>query len=331
MRTRSLEAFEHQHVPFEVLVERLNPARSLMHHPLIQVLLAWQNFAGNDDPAAGLVLEDLEVASVPLDTHSARMDLAFSLGERFTDTGEPAGLTGTVEFRTDIFDIATIETLIDRLERVLVAMTTDPGRSLSSVDLLDESEHTRLDEISNRAALHPHTASAMSVPALFAAQVARTPDAIALDCGEDSWTYRQLDQAANRLAHLLVGHGVRPGCVVGILMERSARAITALTAVLETGAAYLPIDPEHPRARIEFMLTDAAPVAVITTADLAGRLDGLDITIIDADDPTIDTQPSTPLPAPSPENIAYFIYTSGTTGKPKGVATTHHNITQLLT
>ncbi|WP_167355059.1 non-ribosomal peptide synthetase [Nocardia africana] len=331
VRTRSLEAFEHQHVPFEVLVERLNPARSLMHHPLIQVLLSWQNFTGNDGAAAGLARDDLQVTSVPLDTHSARMDLALSLGERFTDTGEPAGLTGAVEFRTDIFDTTTIETLIDRLERVLVAITTTPEQHLSSIDLLDHTEHTQLDEISNRAALHTHTPSAMSVPALFAAQVARTPNAIALDCGEDSWTYRQLDQAANRMAHLLAGHGVGPGCVVGILMERSARAITALTAVLESGAAYLPIDPEHPRARIEFMLTDATPVAVITTAELAGRLDGIDITIIDADDPAIDTRPSTPLPAPSPENIAYFIYTSGTTGTPKGVATTHHNITQLLT
>ncbi|PSR69464.1 non-ribosomal peptide synthetase, partial [Nocardia sp. MDA0666] len=331
VRTRSLEAFEHQHVPFEVLVERLNPARSLSHHPLIQVLLAWQNFAGNNDATAGLVLEDLDITSLPLDTHSARMDIAFSLGERFTDTGEPAGLTGAVEFRTDIFDTTTIDTLIQRLERVLVAITTDPEQHLSSVDLLDESEHTRLDEISNRAVLHTHTPTAMSVPALFAAQVARTPNATALTCGENSWTYQQLDQTANRLAHLLTGHGVGPGCVVGILMERSAEAITALTAVLETGAAYLPIDPEHPRARIEFMLTDATPAAVITTADLAGRLDGIDIPIIDVDDPALDTQPSTPLPAPSPDNIAYFIYTSGTTGTPKGVATAHHNITQLLT
>ncbi|MGW0359632.1 amino acid adenylation domain-containing protein, partial [Nocardia nova] len=255
VRTRSLEAFEHQHVPFEVLVERLNPARSLRHHPLIQVLLAWQNFTGNNDPAAGLILDDLQISSLPVDTHTARMDLAFSLGERFTDNGEPAGLTGAAEFRTDIFDTTTIETLIQRLERTLTELTRDPGQPLSSVDLLDESEHTRLDEISNRAVLRTRTSSAMSIPALFAAQVARTPNATALSCGEDSWTYRQLEQAANRLAHLLTDHGVGPGCVVGLLMQRSAQAITAITAVLETGAAYLPIDPEHPRARIEFMLT----------------------------------------------------------------------------
>ncbi|WP_036507607.1 non-ribosomal peptide synthetase, partial [Nocardia aobensis] len=330
VRTRSLEAFEHQHVPFEMLVERLNPARSLMHHPLIQVLLAWQNFAGNNDLGAGFVLDDLDVTSLPLDTHSARTDIAFSLGERFTDTGEPAGLTGAVEFRTDIFDTTTINTLIQRLERTLNAITSNPRRSLSSVDLLDESEHTRLDEIGNRAVLDAHISPAMSVPALFAAQVARTPDAVALSCGDRSYSYRQLEQAANRLAHLLTDRGVGPGCVVGLLMQRSAQAITAIAAVLETGAAYLPIDPEHPRARIEFMLTDATPSAVITTADLAGRLDGIDVTVIDIDDPALDTQPSTPLPAPSPDTIAYLIYTSGTTGVPKGVAATHHNVTQLL-
>jgi amino acid adenylation domain-containing protein/thioester reductase-like protein len=329
VRARSLEAFEHQHVPFEVLVERLNPARSLAHHPLIQVLLAWQNFAGNNDAAAGLVLEGLQVTSIPLDTHTARTDLAFSLAERFTDTGEPAGIGGAVEFRTDIFDTASIEALIERLEQVLVAMTADPGRSLSSVDLLDESEHARLDEVSNRAVLSAG-ASSVSVPALFAAQVARTPDAVALVCEGCSWSYRQLDEAANQLAHLLAGRGVGPGCVVGLLLERSAQAIAAIVAVLETGAAYLPIDPEHPPARIGFMLADAAPVAVITTADLAGRLDGFDVVVIDVNDPAVDTQPSTALPAPGPDNIAYIIYTSGTTGVPKGVAATHHNVTQLL-
>ncbi|WP_157104568.1 condensation domain-containing protein, partial [Nocardia kruczakiae] len=330
VRTRSLEAFDHQHVPFEVLVERLNPARSLTHHPLIQVLLAWQNFAGNNDPAAGLALEDLDVTSLPLDTHSARTDIALSLGERFTDTGQPAGLGGAVEFRTDIFDTTTIDTLIQRLERVLAAITTAPDQPLSSVDLLDESEHTRIDKFGNRAVLHTGRPSSPSVPALFAAQVARTPDAAALTCGDRSYSYRQLEQGANRLAHLLTDRGVGPGRVVGLLMHRSAEAITAIAAILETGAAYLPIDPEHPRARIEFMLADATPVAIITTADLAGRLNGFDIPIIDADDPTLDNQPSTPLPAPSPDNIAYFIYTSGTTGTPKGVAATHHNVTQLL-
>ncbi|MGE2814174.1 amino acid adenylation domain-containing protein, partial [Mycobacterium heidelbergense] len=330
VRARSLEAFEHQHVPFEVLVERLNPARSLRHHPLIQVMLAWQNFAGSNDPAAGLVLEGVEVTSVPLDTHSARMDVAFSLGERFTEAGEPAGIGGAVEFRTDVFDTASIEVLVERLERVLVALTADARRRVSSVDVLDAAEHSRLDEMGHRAVVSEALSAPVSVPELFAQQVARTPDAVALSCGEQSWTYRELDEAANRLAHLLVGRGVGAGCVVGVLMERCARAIVAITAVLKTGAAYLPIDPEHPRGRIEFMLTDAAPVAVLTTADLAARLDGFDVAVIDVGDAAVQAQPCIALAGPDPEDIAHLIYTSGTTGVPKAVAVTHHNITQLL-
>ena len=132
------------------------------------------------------------------------------------------------------------------------------------------------------------------------------------------------------MAHLLAAHGTGPGECVALLFSRSAEAIVAILAVLKTGAAYLPIDPEHPRARIGFVLADAAPVAVITTADLAGRLDGHDVVVIDVNDPAVDTQPSTALPAPGPEDIAYIIYTSGTTGVPKGVAITHHNVTQLL-
>ena len=124
---RSLAAYEHQDVPFEVLVDRLNPTRSLTHHPLVQVMLAWQNFPGQDsDPAAGLALGDVQVTPLPADTHTARMDLVFSLAERWSEAGEPAGIGGTVEFRTDVFDAASIEALIERFGRVLVAMTADP-------------------------------------------------------------------------------------------------------------------------------------------------------------------------------------------------------------
>ena len=170
VRQRSLAAYEHQDVPFEVLVERLNPSRSLAHHPLIQVMVGWQ-FAGNSDPAAELVLEGLQVTSLPVDTRTARMDLAFSLAERFSEAGEPAGIGGTVEFRTDVFDAASIHALIGRLERVLVAMTADPTRRVSSIDVLDEAEHARLDEVGNRAVL-TQSATPVSIPAVFAEQVA---------------------------------------------------------------------------------------------------------------------------------------------------------------
>ena len=148
-------------------------------------------------------------------------------------------------------------------------MTADPTRSLSSVDLLDAGEHARLDEIGNRAVLTESAIMPVSVPMLFAAQVARTPDAVALTCRAQAMTYRELDEAANRLAHLLAGQGAGAGECVALLFSRSAEAIVAILAVLKTGAAYLPIDPAYPDARIGFMVGDAAPIAAITTAGLA--------------------------------------------------------------
>ena len=143
-------------------------------------------------------------------------------------------------------------------------------------------------------------------------------------------TYRELDEAANRLAHLLVGRGVGPGTFVALSFTRSAEAVVAILAVLKTGAAYLPIDPGLPAARIGFMLDDAAPIAAVTTTGLADRFDGHDIVVVDVSDPEVDAQPGTAPPAPVPDDIAHLIYTSGTTGVPKGVAVTHRNVTQLF-
>ncbi|WP_412093935.1 amino acid adenylation domain-containing protein [Mycolicibacterium goodii] len=331
VRQRSLAAYDHQDVPFEVVVERLNPTRSLSRHPLFQVMLSWQNLPGHDsnDSATGLTLGDLRVAQVPIDTHTARVDLSFSLTERFTDSGGPAGIGGAVEFRTDVFDTATIDILIERFERVLVTMTTDPEQRLSSLDVLDAGEHTRLDELGNRAALSAPAPAPATVPELFARQVVRSPRAIAIRDGGLSLTYRELDEAANRLAHRLAADGVRAGSCVALLLERSARAVVAMLAVLKSGGAYLAIDPALPDARVGFMVTDAAPVAAIITADLRSRLRGFDLRVIDVDDPAVDAQSDTSPAAPVPDDIAYLIYTSGTTGVPKGVAITHHNLSHV--
>ncbi|MCV7398504.1 amino acid adenylation domain-containing protein [Mycobacterium paraseoulense] len=325
VRRRSLAAYEHQDVPFEVLVERLNPTRSLGHHPLVQVILAWQN----NEPA-DLVLGDLQVSPLPVDTRTARTDLLFSLAERWTGDGRPAGIAGAVEFRTDVFDTATVATLVARLQRVVAAMTTDPARRLSTIDVLDEAEHTRLEVIGNHAALTRPAPPARSISDAFAAQVHRAPEAVAISCEGRCLTYREVDDSADRLAHRLVEHGAGPGERVALLMPRSAEAVVAILAVLKTGAAYLPIDPGLPAARIGFVLTDAAPAAVITVEGLRSRLGGCGVPVIDVDDPELHGRPGAPLPAPSPEDIAYVIYTSGTTGTPKGVGVTHRNVIQLL-
>ncbi|WP_156670220.1 AMP-binding protein, partial [Mycobacterium sp. E3305] len=187
----------------------------------------------------------------------ARMDLVFSLAERWTEDGQPAGIGGAVEFRTDVFDIGRVERLIEQFRRVLVAVTADPARRISSIEVLDEAERARLEVIGNRAVLSGPVPVAVSIPELFSAQVDRAPEAVAVSCGGGSWTYGELDEASNRLARLLVEYGAGPGECVGLLAERSARAVVAILAVLKTGAAYLPIDPALPAARIEFMLTDA--------------------------------------------------------------------------
>ncbi len=256
VRQRSLAAYEHQDVPFEVLVEHLNATRSLAQHPLVQVMLGWQN-SSPAEPALG----DVRATALPIDTHTARMDLSFSMTECFTATGTPAGISGTVEYRTDVFDPASIELLVERLQWVLTAMTADAAQRLSSIKLLSADEHARLDIMGNRAMLALPTPVAASVPEFFGEHARRTPDAIAVTFEGGSLTYRELDESANRLAHVLTGRGARPGQCVALLFSRSAVAIIAMLAVLKTGAAYLPIDPAHPDARIGFMLTDAAPVA----------------------------------------------------------------------
>ncbi|WP_155770532.1 non-ribosomal peptide synthetase, partial [Mycobacterium asiaticum] len=325
VRQRSLEAYEHQDVPFEVLVERINPTRSQSHHPLVQVMLAWQNNTVPD-----LNLGDLRVTPVPLEARTARMDLGFSLAERFTATGDLAGIGGTVEFRTDVFDAAGIELLVDRLHCVVSTITADPATRLSSVSLLVDDERSRLDQWGNRAALSRPVPAAVSIPGALSAQVARTPDAVAVRCGDRSMTYQELDEVSNRLARLLIDRDAGPGRCVALLLTRSIEAVVAIAAVLKSGAAYLPIDPATPTSRVGLMLADAAPIAVLTQAALADRLDGHDVPLIDVGDPALATYPCTGLPGPVADDLAYLIYTSGTTGMPKGVAITHRNVIELV-
>jgi amino acid adenylation domain-containing protein/non-ribosomal peptide synthase protein (TIGR01720 family) len=306
-------ALEHQHLALTDI------HRVAGHDQLFDTLFVYENYPVDTAELSG----EHELAITDFTIHeSTHYPLAVV-------AAPGAELNLRVEYDTDVFDAANIQTLVERLQRILAAMTADPTRQLSSIDLLDQSERARLDEIGNRAVLS-QPATPMSIPALWAAQVAHTPEATALTCQGASMTYQELDEASNRLAHLLVEQGAGPGACVALLFSRCAEAVVAILAVLKTGAAYLPIDPAHPEARIGFMLADAAPIAALTAAELADQLAGQDLVIIDVEDPRTQTFPSTELPAPSPDDIAYVIYTSGTTGVPKGVAITHHNVTRLF-
>ncbi|MCB0945672.1 MAG: amino acid adenylation domain-containing protein, partial [Mycobacterium sp.] len=235
-----------------------------------------------------------------------------------------------VEYDTHAFDSSRIATVVTRFQRVLEAMTADATQRLSAIDALDDAEHDQLAGWGNAAVLAEAGPTPLSIPEVFAAQVAQTPDAPAVTFDARSMSYAELDEASNRLANLLAAQGVGAGRIVTLLLPRSAQAITAMMAVVKTGAAYLAMDPAAPDTRLEFMLGDAAPAAVITTAQLRSRLDGHDLRIVDIDDGSIDAQPATALPAPSADDIAYMIYTSGTTGTPKGSVISHRNLTQLI-
>ncbi|MEU4342401.1 amino acid adenylation domain-containing protein [Nocardia sp. NPDC023852] len=324
VRQRSLDSYAHQDIPFEVLVDRLRPTRSLSHSPIVQVLLVWQNTA-----AIEYAFDDLAITGIPVHTRTARADLTISIEERRTSTGLPRGLGGSVEFRTDVFDTATIARLIHRLHLVLTAVVTEPDRSIGSIDILDHHELAQLAVLSNRGAL-AEDAAGYTLPTLFAEQVRRRPDTTAVVFEDRSWSYRELDEASWQLAHLLIERGARPGDTVALLLPRSADAIVAILAVLKTGAAYVPIDVKHPDNRIDFVLADARPVVALTVAEHSHRLAGRGVVVVDVDDPAIASQPVTTLPPPRSADLAYIIYTSGTTGTPKGVAIPHESATQLF-
>jgi amino acid adenylation domain-containing protein len=314
VRERSLDAYAHQDVPFERLVEALNPARSLAHHPLFQTMLAWQN-----TPGSGVELPGLTVTEQPVGTGTAKFDLWFSLTEHAD------GIDGQAEFNAEVFDRSTVDALLARLEVLLRQVVSAPDRRLGSLDVLTRAERDGLEAVWSGAV---EAVPAVTVPELFAAQVARTPDHPALVFEDERLTYAELDAASNRLAQALVARGAGPERVVALALPRSTHLVTAILAVLKAGAAYLPLDPGYPADRIAFMLADAEPTLVLATAETADLVPGALL----LDEPV--TAAGFPAKAPEvvlrPEHPAYVIYTSGSTGRPKGVVVPHAGIVNRL-
>ncbi|WP_405366031.1 non-ribosomal peptide synthetase [Kitasatospora sp. NBC_00039] len=302
----ALAAYAHQDVPFEYLVELLNPAWSLAHHPLFQVMLALQNA-----PVGEFALPGLETGFEPAPTDTARVDLTFSLAEEHSAVGGPAGLRGAVEYATDLFDEATVEALFARWVRLLEAAVADPERPIGAVDLLSAEER----DLAARDAVTVDL-PAVGLPALFEAQARRTPDAIAVVCEDAAVTYRELDARANRLARALTAQGAGPEAPVAVLLERSIDLVTAVLAVVKAGAAYVPLDPRFPSSRIDLMMRETG-AGVLLSPDV---LTALGETEQDGSALGIGCHP---------RQLAYIMYTSGSTGQPKGVGVTHHDVTAL--
>ena len=322
VRTSNLAAYAHQDLPFERLVEVLNPARSLSRHPLFQVMLALQNNADAHFEVPGLT-----IAFEPVDTASAKFDLGLNLAEQRAPDGTPMGINGVLEYATDLFERGSIEVIGSRLIRLLEAAVVNPDQLIGRLDILAPDErHTILQEWNDTARPVPSA----TLPELFEAQVARTPDAVAVVFAEQSLSYGELNARANQLAHHLRELGVGPEVVVGLCVERSPAMIVGLLGILKAGGAYLPLDPSYPHERLAFMLEDASAPVLVTQSELLDRLPShrAGVVLIDADWPTIAQHPSSaPASRLQPQNTAYVIYTSGSTGTPKGVTGTHRGAT----
>ncbi|WP_339156981.1 non-ribosomal peptide synthase/polyketide synthase [Bradyrhizobium sp. 2S1] len=325
-RRTALGAQEHQDLPFEQVVEIVQPPRHLDHTPLFQVMLAWQNNAIPSFDLPGLLVE---AAGQGFD--QVKFDLELNLCEH----GEV--IAGTLGYATALFDQATIERQRGYLLALLRAMVADAQQEVGRIELLPPDERAYLLEALNRTAVtYPEQ---QCIHELFEAQVRRAPDAVAVVCAEERVSYGELNARANQLAHHLIAIGVTPDQPVAICLQRSPMMVVGLLAILKAGGAYLPLDPAYPSARLRQVLADAAPSLLL--ADAAGRsalgADALrDLTVVDlaAASPAWAALPATdPDPCAlglTSRHLAYVIYTSGSTGTPKGVMIEHASTVNLL-
>ncbi|MDX7987526.1 amino acid adenylation domain-containing protein, partial [Xenorhabdus sp. 12] len=331
VRERALAAYEHQDLPFEQVVEELQPERSLSYSPIFQVMLALDNTPIQAQTTSGLQISRLEQV-----THSAHFDLMLLLTE--TD----AGLSGGLEYASDLFDATTAERMVGYLKRILTAMAS--GTTLSTetaamtLPMLSEAERQQL--------LVDFNATQMDFPQetlihqLLESQAAKNPEATAVVVGNQTLTYGELNQRANRLAHYLIALGVRPDDRVAICVERSPEMVVGLLGILKAGGAYVPFDPAYPAERLAYMLEDSAPMALLTQATLANKLaTSVPTIMLDAQEQFsqagfsqpdgLDCNPA--VQGLTSHHLAYVIYTSGSTGLPKGVAIAHRNTVNFLT
>ncbi|NMO14847.1 amino acid adenylation domain-containing protein [Pyxidicoccus fallax] len=319
VREENLEAYAHQDVPFEKLVESLVTRRSLDRTPLFQVLFALQNTPGTIPTSADLTLQPFTP-----ETNTTRFDLELNISE-LTDS-----FAGELVYNADLFLPETAQRIARLYVGFLEALLTQPEQPFHSLPLLPADELRTVVEDWNRSPSEfPRDAT---MPEVFSRVAAAHPDAIAVEFGDQRLTYAQLDAEANRLAHLLIAWGVRPDAPVALALERSVELIVSLLAILKAGGAYLPLDTSYPRERLAQMIEDAQPVLLITSdahRDAIPTSGALPVVLVDSVD-TSALSAHAPAVALAPEHLAYIDFTSGSTGRPKGVAVSHRNVLRTV-
>ncbi|MGW2720099.1 non-ribosomal peptide synthetase, partial [Streptomyces sp. NPDC001492] len=333
VRGKALSAYENQDVPFERLVEVLNPDRSTAYHPLFQVMFAWQNVT-----RAALELPGVEAEFMGARIGVSKYDLLFNLTESTGADGRR--VEGLVEYSTDLFDRETVERIADRFVRVLRQLVADPTLPVDQVDVVDAAEREQLAAWA-RAGGPVDAVLEATLAETFETQAAKRPHSPALTCDETILDYDELNVRANRLARLLTGRGAGPGRFVAVALPRSVDLVVTLLAVVKSGAAYVPIDPDSPADRIAYILEDAGPELLVTTDAVADRLPESSVPLVLLAEPgteaTLAALPGHDLDASErtaqagTTDAAYVIYTSGSTGRPKGVIVTHRNVLSLFT
>ncbi|WP_198676439.1 non-ribosomal peptide synthetase [Kribbella monticola] len=310
VRETNLSAYAHQDLPFDRLVDIVNPVRSTARHPLFQVMMPYQS----DDPAA-VELPGLTVSHAPVDSGIAQFDLQLALREGAD------GLSGHLEFALDLFDRGTASQLVKRFGQVLEQVAEAPDQRISALDVIGPDERELLVAGRNET---DREIDWSTISELVERQAARTPSAVAVHDHGTSLTYAELNAEANKLAHHLRGLEVGPDVVVGVHVDRSASLVVAALAVLKAGGVYLPLDPDYPASRLAYLVEDAEASLVISRSDLVIDLPAADahVVLIDSDDWADASAADLPAVA-GPDDVAYLIYTSGSTGRPKGVLATH--------
>jgi amino acid adenylation domain-containing protein len=325
VRQTMLAALDHRALPFDLLVQGINPERHASHPPIFQVLFTLMSF-----PVRSLAPAGLRADTIELDTNASRFDLTVELAPMMT--GKHAGTYAALyEYDSDLFDERTIERLHDGFARLLTAVAADPSSRIQDVPLLTLADWRQLRQWNATTRNHDRS---RSVARLLEATAASNPDAPAVAAGDVVLSYRQLDESANRLAHLLRGRGVRAGDLVAVCLDRTVDMPIVLAAVLKAGAAYVPLDPTHPEQRLQYILGDSNSSCIVTVSDFLPMFDGANVPTVslDRERDALALQPSAPPPDVDarPEDIAYVIYTSGSTGRPKGVEVEHRNLVSFL-